>query len=225
MLGAPGRAAALLARAALPVGLGAVLFLGTLHLQRGLGLGAQQTGLAYLAVALPVVAASPAAARLADRYGRRTVAVAGLLLQPAGLLLLARAPAGASPSTCCPPSCSSAPAPPLAFVPVTAAIMAGAGEASGLVSGASNTAEQLGNAFALAVLATLAATRAAALGDEGLAPAEALTGGLHAAFLLGAVLVAAACLPALRLDRQPPQKRVIASRPRPARRSRRRSRS
>jgi hypothetical protein len=86
----PGLVAADLAAATLPVGLGALLFVGTLHLQQVLGYTALRTGLAYLALSLPVVAASPAAACLVTRLGRRSVAVAGLLLQAAGLLLLLR---------------------------------------------------------------------------------------------------------------------------------------
>lgn len=74
----PGLVAADLAAATLPVGLGALLFLGTLHLQQVLGYTALRTGLAYLALSLPVVAASPAAACLVTRLGRRSVAVAGI---------------------------------------------------------------------------------------------------------------------------------------------------
>jgi MFS family permease len=226
-LGAPGRRPALLAGAALPVGLGAVLFLGTLYLQRGLGLAPLETGLAYLALALPVIAASPAAARLSGRYGARPVAVAGLLLQAAGLLLLARAPAdGSFAADVLPAFVLVGAGAPIAFVPVTAAIMGKAGEASGLVSGVFNTAQQIGNALALAVLATIVASRAAALEAGGAAPAEALAGGLHAAFLAGAVLAAAACLPALTLGPRaalrtgsspPAPRRARRSRPDPGR--------
>jgi MFS family permease len=211
-LTAPGRPPALLAGVALPAGLGALLFLGTLYLQRALGFDPLRTGLAYLALTLPVVVASPAAARLTDRWGRRAVAVLGLLVQAGGLLLLARAPAGGGfVADVLPAFLLVGAGAPLAFVPVTAAIMGGAGDASGLVSGVFNTAQQLGNALALAVLATLVATRAEALAGDGLSRTDALTGGLHAGFLAGAVLLAAACLPALRLAPRAPQKRVMAS--------------
>jgi MFS family permease len=106
----PGLVAADLAAATLPVGLGALLFVGTLHLQQVLGYTALRTGLAYLALSLPVVAASPAAACLVTRLGRRSVAVAGLLLQAAGLLLLLRiTPGVASSPRSCPGSSWSAP--------------------------------------------------------------------------------------------------------------------
>ena len=96
LLRRPGMVAADLAATTLPVGLGALLFLGTLHLQRVLGFTALETGLAYLVLSLPVVAASPAASFLAGRYGRRAVAAGGLLLQVAGLLLLVGAGPGDS---------------------------------------------------------------------------------------------------------------------------------
>lgn len=87
---APGQLPANLVGLVLPVGLGAALFLATLHLQRVQGLGPLATGTAYLALAVPCIAASPLASRLATRLGRGTTAVAGLLLQAAGLLLLTR---------------------------------------------------------------------------------------------------------------------------------------
>jgi MFS family permease len=145
----PGLVAANLAGAALPVGLGAVLFLGTQHLQGVLGFTALQAGLAYLALSLPVVAASPIAARLVARFGRRPVAVGGFLVQAAGLLVLLPASgnglwlgfalvgAGA----------------PAAFVPVTGAAVAVPD--SGLASGVFNASQQVGNALALALLAVV----------------------------------------------------------------------
>src|SRR5918993_4072730 len=132
-----------LAAATLPVGLGALLFLGTLHLQRVLGFTALETGLAYLLLSLPVVAASPAASFLAGRYGRRPVAAGGLLLQAAGLLLLL----GAGPDDgfltgVAPGFVLVGGGAPIAWVPLTAAAVEGAGDQSGLASGLFNTAQR-----------------------------------------------------------------------------------
>jgi hypothetical protein len=50
----------------------------------------------------------------------------------------------------------------------------------------------MGGALGLAVLASLAASRTETLEASGHAPLEALTGGYHAAFLVGALFAAAA---------------------------------
>ena len=197
-----GLLAADLAAATLPVGLGALLFLGTLYLQRVLGFSALETGLAYLVLSLPVVVASPAASRLVDRFGRRTVAAGGLALQAAGLLLLLAAGPGSGFLTGVAPGFLLVGAgAPIAWVPLTAAAVDGAGGQSGMASGLFNTAQQVGNAVALALLATVAAARTNALAGGGPAGAQALTAGFHAGFLTAATLCLLGLLAALRLPR------------------------
>jgi hypothetical protein len=198
----PGLVAADLAAATLPVGLGALLFLGTLHLQQVLGYTALRTGLAYLALSLPVVAASPAAACLVTRLGRRSVAVAGLLLQAAGLLLLLRiTPGGGFLTEILPGFVLVGAGAPIAWVPLTAAAVDGVGDRSGLAAGIFNTAQQVGNALALAVLATVAAARTSALTGPGAdAPTpSAMAAGFRAGFLVAAALCLLGALAALRL--------------------------
>ena len=187
--------------ATLPVGLGAVLFLATLYLQRVLGYTPLATGLAYLAVALPVIAASPAASWLATRLGRRPVAVFGLLLQTAGLLLLAGAPTdGAFLTDVLPGFVFVGAGAPIAFVPATAAAMAVRTD-SGVASGIFNTAQQVGNALALAALATAAAVSTGVLLDGGVGHDAALAGGYQTGFLVAAALTVAGALAALNLPR------------------------
>jgi EmrB/QacA subfamily drug resistance transporter len=200
ILRVPGLLAANLVGAALPVGLGALLFLATLYLQRILGFAPLHTGLAYLALAAPVVAASPVASWLVTRVGGRTVAGAGFLLQAVGLVLLARAPSsGAFLTDVLPAFVLVGSGAPLAFVPTTAAAMSALQHETGLASGVFNTFQQIGNALVLAVLATLAATWTGVLLDHGAAQDPALTGGYQAGFLLAAAITAASAAAAYKL--------------------------
>ena len=77
--------------------------------------------------------------------------------------------------------------------------MAAVPQESGLSSGIFNTAQQLGNAIALAGLATVAATRTSALAAAHVDEAQALTGGYRAGFLLAAGLLVLAAIAAVRL--------------------------
>jgi hypothetical protein len=77
---------------------------------------------------------------------------------------------------------------------------------SGIASGLVNTTVQVGGAVGLAVLATFAAERTDTMKAHGHATASALNSGYHLAYLIGAVLVAAAIAIAvgvLRPDAQP----------------------
>jgi MFS family permease len=83
----------------------------------------------------------------------------------------------------------------IAFNPVLFAAMGDVQPAdAGLASGIVNTAFMMGGALGLAVLASLAASRTETLTAAGDAPLVALTGGYHAAFLVGAFFAAAAAV-------------------------------
>jgi hypothetical protein len=77
---------------------------------------------------------------------------------------------------------------PIAFVPVTSAAVDGV-EATGLAAGLFNSAQQVGNAVAIAVLGTVAVTRTAALIEE-LERPQALAAGFRTAFVVAAAMLA-----------------------------------
>jgi hypothetical protein len=81
----------------------------------------------------------------------------------------------------------------LAFNPVLLAAMSDVEPSeSGLASGVVNTSFMMGGALGLAILASLAASRTDSLTAAGEDPVAALTGGYHAAFLVGAIFALAA---------------------------------
>jgi MFS family permease len=81
----------------------------------------------------------------------------------------------------------------LTFVPVTLLATTNIPhEDAGLASGLFNTSQQVGGALGLAILSTIAASRTSARLDGGAAKAAATLSGYHLAFLVGALLMAAA---------------------------------
>ena len=81
----------------------------------------------------------------------------------------------------------------MAFNPVLLAAMGDVEPSeSGLASGLVNTSFMMGGALGLAILASLAAGRTESLREAGDGTLEALTGGYHTAFLVGAAFAIAA---------------------------------
>lgn len=165
-----------------------------LHLQRVLGYNAGETGLAMLPAAIVIGAVSlGVSARLNARFGERNVLLTGLLLLITLLVLLSRVPVHADYVRDLLPLMLLAAGFGLALPALTSLGMSGAGEAdAGLASGLFNTAQQIGMAVGIAVLSTLAASRTESMLASGESEAEALTGGYHLAFGVGAGLLVAA---------------------------------
>ncbi|MDQ6847500.1 MAG: DHA2 family efflux MFS transporter permease subunit [Candidatus Dormibacteraeota bacterium] len=168
-------------------------FVSALYLQLVLGYTALQVGLAFLAANLIMGALSVGvSARLVMRFGIKRPLAVGLLFASAGLTLFARAPLGGSYLVDILPCMILLGAGAgLAFNPVLLAAMSDVGpEESGLASGIVNTAFMMGGALGLAVLASLASSRTAALHAAN--PLASLLGGYHLAFVVGAVFALAA---------------------------------
>jgi MFS family permease len=171
-----------------------------------LGYDALETGVAFLPVSGLIGALSlGVSARLSVRFGARAVLIPGLALMTLGLLLFTRVPVdGHYLVDVLPVMLVLGTGAGLFFPSLTTLAMSGVSESeSGLASGLINTSLQVGGSIGLAVLAGLATTRADHLRGTGHSTAAALTGGYHLAFLVGAGLVVAAIVVAVRvLERQ-----------------------
>ena len=172
-------------------------FLSALYLQLVLGYSPLQVGLAFLPGNLVMMALSiGVSAKLVMRYGVRIPLGVGLGVASLGLLLFARAPVdGTFVTDVLPSMILLGLGAGIAFNPVLLAAMSDVEPSdAGLASGIVNTAFMMGGALGLAVLASLAASRTDTLRASGDGPLEALTGGYHAAFLLGALFALTAAV-------------------------------
>jgi EmrB/QacA subfamily drug resistance transporter len=157
-----------------------LFFFATLYLQQVLHYGPLEAGLSYLPLALTIGASAGLASNLATTLGPKPVLVAGLVIQAAGLYWFSHVSAdGSFLADVLFPSLVVALGMGLAFVPLTIAAMSGVSEsASGLASGVMATAQQIGQAVGLAILAGVATTTSTR--------AQALTAGFEDAFLVAA---------------------------------------
>jgi EmrB/QacA subfamily drug resistance transporter len=170
-------------------------FLSALYLQLVLGYSPLKVGFAFLPGNLIMGALSIGlSAKLVMRFGIRPPLAVGLGLAAVGLLLFARAPVdGNFVVDVLPAMILLGLGAGMAFNPVLLAAMGDVEpQDAGLASGIVNTAFMMGGALGLAVLASLAAARTDTLAATGDGPLEALTGGYHAAFLVGALFAAGA---------------------------------
>ena len=189
-------------------------FLSALYLQLVLGYSPLQVGLAFLpGNIIMAVLSLGLSARLVMRYGIRKPLGVGLGLAAVGLLLFARAPVdGTFVVDVLPSMILLGLGAGMAFNPLLLAAMGDVPQdQAGLASGVVNTAFMMGGALGLAVLASLAAMRTETLADGGSGDIEALAGGYHAAFLVGAIFAAGAAIlgaTLLRLRKPPPWTRT-----------------
>ncbi|MEW9550555.1 MFS transporter [Nonomuraea sp. NPDC050783] len=186
-------------------GMFAFQVLVALYMQRVLGYGALETGLAMLPAAVGIGSISLfVSARLAARLGARTVLMAGLVLLAAALVLLARVPVDATYAAHLLPSMVLIAGGGLVLPALATLGMSGARESdAGLASGLFNTTQQVGMAVGVALLSTMAAGRTGELLAAGASQAAALTGGYRLAFGIAAGLLVAAFAVALAVLRRP----------------------
>jgi EmrB/QacA subfamily drug resistance transporter len=178
-------------------GMFAYFFLSALYLQGILGYSPMEVGLAYLPSTVLWGASSLLVSdRLVMRFGVKLPLIAGLGLMTVGLVLLARTPVdGNFLVDVLPATMAVGLGAGIAFNPLLLAAMSGvAPTESGLASGIVNTAFMMGGALGLAILASLAASRTDSLAASGEGRLEALNGGYHAAFLVGAIFVVASAV-------------------------------
>jgi MFS family permease len=190
--------------ALLVVGMFGLFFLGALYMQLVLNYSPLEVGLAFLPATLVMGALSLGFTdKLNMRFGPRNVLIAGLCFLLVAMLLFLRTPVDGNYITDLFPAMiffgfgAGVAFPALMMLAMSGATPADAGLASGLV----NTSGQVGGAVGLALLATISTERTQTLLDEGKSMAEALNGGYHLAYLIGAGLAVAAIVAAVTIMR------------------------
>jgi MFS family permease len=172
-----------------------MFFLGALYLQEVLKYDSLQVGLAFLPATIVMGFMSlKVSERVVMRFGPKQALLPSLGFIFFGLLLFARTPVdGTFVTDIMPPMILIGAGAGLGFPALMSLAMSGATpEDSGLASGLVNTSVQVGGAIGLALLATLASQRTDTLTDAGHSAADALTGGFHLAYLVGAALTVVA---------------------------------
>ena len=169
-------------------------FLGSLDLEQVLGYGPMAIGLAFLPVAVVMALFSiRLSAQLIGRFGAWPMLIAGQVVVAAALAMVGFGPTSPNYMThLLVPMALLGLGGGLSFPALTMIAMAGVHPMdSGLASGLLNTTGQVGGAFGLAVLTTLAGARSVELIHNGSTIPSALAGGYHLAWLVGACVVVA----------------------------------
>jgi EmrB/QacA subfamily drug resistance transporter len=183
-------------------GIFAMFFFNTLYIQRVLGYGPLEAGLAILPFTAGVMLSAGLASQFAPRVGVRPVAALGMLVSAIGMLLLVRLPVdGTYVADVLPSLIVTSLGMGAVFMPLTLIATTGLeDEDQGLASGLFNTSQQIGGALGLAILSTLAASKTTSAG--GATDPEALVTGFHWAFAGGAAFVVAGLVTMLVLLRR-----------------------
>jgi EmrB/QacA subfamily drug resistance transporter len=182
--------------------MGAVVLLLSLYLQHTMGKEPLIAGLSFLPLGLTVIVAAPLSAVLATRFGVKPILVVGIVVVAAALLLLRRiTPTSGYADVMLPSLIVIGIGFGAFFATATVAGTANVADAEqGLASALINTAQQVGTAVGVALLASLAEHHTAGLGARS---ADSVTAGLRYALLVAAVTaLCAAVLAAVALPRR-----------------------
>ena len=174
-----------------------MFFLITLYLQQVLGQDALEAGLSYLPLAISIILAAGLAGQLVTKLGFKPVLVTGLLLVSVALAWFTQIDVdGSYLADVLGPSILAGLGLGYAFVPVTIAAMTGTEpQEAGLASGLINTAQQVGGALGLAILASIANSSTNDAFNSGVTnKAAALSTGFADAFLVGAFFALAGAI-------------------------------
>jgi MFS family permease len=173
----------------LVAGMFGTFFMGSLYLERVLHYSPLEIGLAFLPLTLVMgILSLRYSERLIMRFGPRRTLVPGMSLVLIGLLLFARTPVDGNylrdlfPIMPLIGAGFAISGPSLVTLAMSGASQQDAGLASGLI----NTTTQVCGALGLAILATLAASRADTLRGGGDSVASALNSGYHLGYLIAA---------------------------------------
>jgi len=181
-----------------------MFFLLSLYMQQVLGFSALQTGLAYLAVALTAVVASGVSQALVTKLGVKPVLSFGMITLTIGLLLFAQiSDHGSYFSDLFPGFVIVGVGLGFSFVPISIAALAGIEpREAGLASGLINTSQQIGGALGVAILTTVAISRANRELADGASQAVANTAGYQLAFYVAAAFAVASLVATLLIVRR-----------------------
>jgi EmrB/QacA subfamily drug resistance transporter len=175
----------------------AVLFgsflLSSLYLQDVLGMGALETGLAFIPFAVVTAGGVHLGTHLITSHGVRAPLAGGFTLTAAGMFLLTGVDAGGSYFTdVLPGMLISAMGIGVVLVAVAFSVLSGAREEeAGMLSGLNTTGHELGGSLGLAVLTAIATGSAGSHASTG-----AVTHGIANAFLAAAIIAAVAAVAA-----------------------------
>jgi hypothetical protein len=171
--------------------------LSSLYLQRVLGTGALETGLAFLPFAAAITGGVHASSHLISHAGVRVPLAAGFAITAIGMLLLSGVSEhGSYVGDVLPGMLVAGIGLGIILVAVSVAVLTGApDEETGMLSGLNTTGHEIGGSLGVAILATIAT--GALGGAAGPAAAAGLANGIGDAFLAAGLIAGAGSVAAI----------------------------